>query len=52
MYAVSSRPVDSLTLATFRNAEFGFFGVTVFTNKQTPRRCGDPTNKGVLLRDG
>jgi hypothetical protein len=29
MYAVTSIPVVSLTLATFRKAEFGFFGVEV-----------------------
>ena len=32
------------TLATFRNAEFGFFGVVVYTRTQTPRRCGAPFN--------
>ena len=29
MYAVTSNPLDNLTLATFRSAEFGFFGVVV-----------------------
>jgi hypothetical protein len=29
--------LESLTLATFRSAEFGFLGVTVFTFRQTPR---------------
>ena len=28
-YEVTSCPLDNLTLATFRNAEFGFFGVVV-----------------------
>jgi len=28
------------TRATFRNAEFGFFGVIVLTTVQTPRFCG------------
>jgi hypothetical protein len=28
------------TRATLRSAEFGFFGVTVFTTVQTPRFCG------------
>jgi hypothetical protein len=32
--------LDSLTRATFRKAEFGFFGVMVLTNKHTPRFCG------------
>ena len=29
MYAVTSKPLESLTLATFLSAEFGFFGVVV-----------------------
>ena len=29
IYAVTSKPLDNLTLATFLNAEFGFFGVVV-----------------------
>jgi hypothetical protein len=35
---VTSIPEVSLTLATFRRAEFGFFGVMVYTRVQTPRR--------------
>jgi len=31
----------NLTLATFLNAEFGFFGVIVKTFKQTPRLNGE-----------
>jgi len=31
MYAVTSRPVVNRTRAIFRKAEFGFFGVVVFT---------------------
>jgi len=42
MYDVTSIPFVSLTLATFRKAEFGFFGVVVYTRTQTPRRCGAP----------
>src|SRR5215207_637272 len=42
MYAVTSSPLDRRTRATFRSAEFGFFGVTVFTCVQTPRFWGDP----------
>src|SRR5215216_4108328 len=33
-------PFVSRTRATLRRAEFGFFGVTVYTRVQTPRRCG------------
>ncbi len=29
IYAVTSKPFDNLTLATFLSAEFGFFGVVV-----------------------
>src|SRR5215207_10610272 len=32
-----------LTRATLRSAEFGFFGVVVYTRVQTPRRCGAAT---------
>src|SRR5919109_4609280 len=31
------------TRATFRSAEFGFFGVVVYTRVQTPRRWGAAT---------
>src|SRR4051795_7714182 len=40
MYAVTSIPFVSRTRATLRRAEFGFFGVTVYTRVHTPRRCG------------
>src|ERR1700733_12739703 len=33
-------PLVSRTRATFRRAEFGFFGVVVYTRVHTPRRCG------------
>jgi hypothetical protein len=36
MYDVTSYPFVSRTLATFRSAEFGFFGVVVYTRVQTP----------------
>src|SRR5438270_12456608 len=36
-------PFVSRTRATFRSAEFGFFGVVVYTRVQTPRRCGAAT---------
>ncbi len=39
---MTSTLFESLTLATFRNAEFGFFGVTVRTCRQTPLFCGAP----------
>src|SRR6478735_3455735 len=41
MYAVTSIPLERRTRAIFRSAEFGFFGVMVFTWVQTPRFCGD-----------
>src|SRR6185503_20513281 len=39
----------SRTRATLRSAEFGFFGVVVYTRVHTPRRCGHPFSAGVLL---
>ena len=42
-------PLVNRTLATFRNAEFGFFGVEVYTRTQTPRFCGDPFKAGVVV---
>src|SRR6267142_5148320 len=35
--------------ATFRSAEFGFFGVCVNTRVQTPRFCGAPPRAGVFV---
>src|SRR3954453_3501146 len=49
MYAVTSMPLVRRTRATFRSAEFGFFGVVVYTRVQTPRRWGEPFNAGVLF---
>src|SRR5204863_1129595 len=43
MYAVTSIVLVSRTRATLRSAEFGFFGVVVYTRVQTPRRCGAAT---------
>src|ERR687887_2845671 len=40
MYAVTSIVFVSRTRATLRSAEFGFFGVVVYTRVHTPRRCG------------
>src|SRR5829696_1566159 len=36
-------PPEIRTRATLRRAEFGFFGVVVYTRVQTPRRCGAAT---------
>jgi hypothetical protein len=36
MYAVTRRPFVNLILATFRTAEFGFFGALVNTRIHTP----------------
>src|SRR3954468_23650060 len=37
-------PLVRRTRAILRRAEFGFFGVTVATRVQTPRRCGAATD--------
>src|SRR3954471_11957674 len=49
MYAVISMPLVSRTRATLRSAEFGFFGVLVYTRVQTPRRWGAPFSAGVFV---
>src|SRR4026209_468655 len=49
MYAPTSMPFVSRTRATFRRAEFGFFGVAVYTRVQTPRFCGAPRSAGGLV---
>src|ERR671928_896550 len=36
-------PPEMRTRATLRRAEFGFFGVVVYTRVQTPRRWGAAT---------
>src|SRR5205814_4045343 len=36
-------PPEIRTRATLRSAEFGFFGVVVYTRVHTPRRCGAAT---------
>jgi hypothetical protein len=46
---MTSIPLESLTLATLRNAELGFLGVTVLTEVQTPRFCGDLASVGLRL---
>src|SRR3954452_259465 len=51
MYVVTSIPLVSRTRATLRSAEFGFFGVVVYTRTQTPRRCGQAISAGdAVLR--
>src|SRR3954469_13409962 len=42
-------PLVSRTRATLRSAEFGFFGVVVYTRVHTPRRWGEPFSAGVLV---
>src|SRR3954470_14325130 len=42
-------PLVSRTRATLRSAEFGFFGVVVYTRVHTPRRWGLPLSAGVLV---
>src|SRR3954453_13732455 len=42
-------PFVSRTRATFRSAEFGFFGVWVNTRTQTPRFCGLSCSAGLLV---
>src|SRR5437762_3543725 len=51
MYVVTSTAFVNRTRATLRNAEFGFFGVCVYTRMHTPRFSGQPINAGdfVLL---
>src|SRR5215203_4189149 len=49
MYAVTSMPLVRRTRATLRSAEFGFFGVVVYTRVQTPRRWGEPFSAGVVV---
>jgi hypothetical protein len=49
MYVVTSIPFVSRTLATFRRAEFGFFGVVVYTLMQTPRFWGQLLRAGLLV---
>ncbi len=48
MYEMISKPLVRRTFATLRSAEFGFFGVVVYTRVQTPRRCGPPCKAGDL----
>src|SRR3954453_736418 len=43
-------PLVRRTRATLRRAEFGFFGVVVYTRGQTPRLCGHSSSAGTWLR--
>jgi hypothetical protein len=45
---MSDLPVDSLTRATLRLAEFGFFGLAMNICEQTPLRCGLVLSRGDL----
>src|SRR5215469_13444421 len=42
-------PFVRRTRATLRSAEFGFFGVVVYTRVQTPRRCGHACSAGLAV---
>src|SRR3954454_19950742 len=42
-------PLVRRTRATLRSAEFGFFGVFVYTRVQTPRRWGAPFRAAVFV---
>ena len=46
---MTSIPLVSRTRATLRNAEFGFFGVCVYTRVQTPRFCGELWSAGLAV---
>ena len=49
MYAVTSNPFVSRTLAILRKAELGFFGVIVLTCTHTPLLCGAPSLQVTLF---
>jgi hypothetical protein len=42
-------PFVRRTRATLRSAEFGFFGVEVYTRVQTPRFCGQLCSAGLAV---
>src|SRR5665213_3232364 len=48
MYVVTSMPLVRRTRATLRNAEFGFFGVCVYT--QTPKKPNSALRKVARVR--
>src|SRR5919197_474462 len=45
---MTSKPLVRRTLATLRSAEFGFFGVVVYTRVHAPRFCGEPASAGTF----
>src|SRR4029077_343079 len=49
MYVVTSTEFVKRTRATLRSAEFGFFGVCVYTRMHTPRFSGQPINAGDFV---
>src|SRR5271169_5746466 len=49
MYVVTSTALVRRTRATLRRAEFGFFGVWVYTRMHTPRFSGQPISAGDLV---
>src|SRR5215470_11213285 len=51
MYVVTSTALVRRTRATLRKAEFGFFGVCVYTRMHTPRFSGQPISAGDLVFD-
>src|SRR5712692_5385330 len=51
IYVVTSTLFVSLTRATLRSAEFGFFGVCVYTRMHTPRFCGLLSSAGDFVFD-
>lgn len=46
---MTSKPLERRTFATFLKAEFGFFGVVVYTRVQTPRLCGQLVKAGDFV---
>src|SRR5260370_15047115 len=49
MYVVTSTELVKRTRATLRSAEFGFFGVCVYTRMHTPRFSGQPSSAGDFV---
>src|SRR6202165_4999412 len=49
MYVVTSIAFVKRTRATLRSAEFGFFGVCVYTRIHTPRFSGQPASAGDFV---
>ena len=48
---MTSNPLVRRTLATFRMAELGFFGVRVYTCRHTPRLNGQFYSAGEVVLD-